>query len=64
MALAAEGCKWAQALGASELVVWSAFDGYDYNFQVRLQLPGEVTAYRWEGVHGKGCTGFRFNRSR
>ena len=40
MALAAEGCKWAQALGASELVVWSAFDGYDYNFQVRLQLPG------------------------
>ena len=40
VALAAEGCKWAQALGASELVVWSAFDGYDYNFQVRLQLPG------------------------
>ena len=34
VALAAEGCKWAQALGASELVVWSAFDGYDYNFQV------------------------------
>ena len=34
VALAAEVCKWAQALGASELVVWSAFDGYDYNFQV------------------------------
>ena len=33
VALAARGCKWAQNLGASELVVWSAFDGYDYSFQ-------------------------------
>lgn len=29
-----EGARWALALGAGELVVWSAFDGYDYNNQV------------------------------
>jgi ribokinase len=29
-----EGARWALALGAGELVVWSAFDGYDYNHQV------------------------------
>lgn len=33
VALAARGCQWVRDLGASELVVWSAFDGYDYNFQ-------------------------------
>ncbi|GAX73589.1 hypothetical protein CEUSTIGMA_g1040.t1 [Chlamydomonas eustigma] len=32
--IAAEGCQWAHELGASELVVWSAFDGYDYHFQI------------------------------
>ena len=26
--------RWARDLGADELVVWSAFDGYDYNHQV------------------------------
>ena len=25
--------RWARALGANELVVWSAFDGYDYHHQ-------------------------------
>lgn len=34
VALAAEGCKWAEALGSRELVVWSPFDGYDYHLQV------------------------------
>jgi len=32
--LTKEGARWAQNLGASELVVWSAFDGYDYHHQV------------------------------
>ena len=32
--MAAEGCRWARALGARDLVVWSAFDGYDHYFQV------------------------------
>jgi len=31
--LTKEGCAWAEALGATELVVWSAFDGYDYAHQ-------------------------------
>ena len=26
--------RWAQAIGASELVIWSAHDGYDYSLQV------------------------------
>ena len=29
-----QACDWASALGASEVVVWSAFDGYDYTLQV------------------------------
>ena len=29
------GCRWAQELGANELIVWSPYDGYDYNLQVR-----------------------------
>jgi len=32
--LTKEGARWALALGASELVIWSAFDGYDYHHQV------------------------------
>lgn len=32
--LTKEACDWAQALGAHEVVVWSAFDGYDYSLQV------------------------------
>jgi len=31
--LTKEGARWARALGANELVVWSAFDGYDYHHQ-------------------------------
>jgi sugar phosphate isomerase/epimerase len=33
LAIAVDGCAWAQALGAEHLIVWSPFDGYDYNFQ-------------------------------
>ena len=31
--LTKEACDWAVALGANEVVVWSAFDGYDYALQ-------------------------------
>ena len=32
--LTKEGARWALKLGANELVIWSAFDGYDYHHQV------------------------------
>ena len=31
--LTKEGCEWARELGATELCVWSAYDGYDYCHQ-------------------------------
>jgi L-rhamnose isomerase len=48
--IAAEGCEWARELGASELVVWSAFDGYDYHFQVSLHgfMHHIQIAGKWE----------------
>jgi L-rhamnose isomerase len=36
--LTKEACQWAQALNANEVVVWSAFDGYDYSLQVNLMI--------------------------
>jgi len=30
--------EWARSLGAGELVVWSAYDGYDYGLQADYQL--------------------------
>ena len=46
--LTKEGCNWAISLGARELVVWSAFDGYDYNLQAdhTLQWDRMVCAFR------------------
>ena len=35
--LTKEAGQWARDLGAQEVVVWSAFDGYDYNHQVALR---------------------------
>lgn len=32
--LTKEACEWALALGANEVVVWSAYCGYDYSLQV------------------------------
>ncbi|KAJ1460296.1 Ribokinase-like protein [Pelagophyceae sp. CCMP2097] len=32
--LTKDACAWARDLGASEVVVWSAWCGYDYSFQV------------------------------
>jgi len=41
--LTKEAGVWARELGAPELVVWSAFDGYDYNHQVDfLEVWGQV----------------------
>ena len=34
VALTKDACDWAEALGAGEVVVWSAFCGYDYSLQV------------------------------
>ena len=36
--LTKEACEWALALGANEVVVWSAFDGYDYSLQVGFSI--------------------------
>ncbi|KAG1671089.1 hypothetical protein FOA52_000761 [Chlamydomonas sp. UWO 241] len=46
--LAISGCGWARALGASELIVWSAFDGYDYHLQADHLVLWEhvVSSYR------------------
>ena len=33
VALTVEACDWAAELGTDEVVVWSAYDGYDYAFQ-------------------------------
>lgn len=46
--LTREGCEWARLLGARELVVWSAFDGYDYNLQANHVVQWEhiVEAFR------------------
>jgi len=48
IALTKEACEWATALGAHEVVVWSAFDGYDYSLQVdHLALWDDiVTAFQ------------------
>lgn len=32
--LTKEACEWSMALGANEVIVWSAYDGYDYPLQV------------------------------
>jgi hypothetical protein len=41
--LAAEGCAWAARLRATELIVWSPYDGYDYSFQVCLCCRSAVS---------------------
>ena len=40
--LTKEGCEWAIALGAQELVVWSAYDGYDYAYQESHGMLGQL----------------------
>lgn len=47
--VAASGCRYAADLGASELIVWSPYDGYDYNFQVLL--PGRAFPRQRVSVH-------------
>lgn len=32
--LVMDACEWAEALSSDEVVVWSAYDGYDYSLQV------------------------------
>ena len=33
VSMAVKGCEWAQALNASDVVIWPQFDGFDYHFQ-------------------------------
>ena len=46
--LTKEACEWAIALGTREVVVWSAFDGYDYPLQANYDAlwRREVDAFR------------------
>lgn len=46
--LTKEGARWARELGAGELVVWSAYDGYDYSNQADYVVLWErlVAAFR------------------
>jgi xylose isomerase len=62
--LASAGCAWAAQLGASELVVWPQYDGYDYNFQVRFTRVHAdmitctcVCGWHLWGVCRRGCSG-------
>mmetsp|Transcript_39287 Transcript_39287/g.97325 ORF Transcript_39287/g.97325 Transcript_39287/m.97325 type:complete len:708 (-) Transcript_39287:172-2295(-) len=38
IALTIEAGEWAKRLGAEELIIWSAYDGYDYSLQVDYGL--------------------------
>jgi ribokinase len=40
--LCVDACTTAARLGASQLIVWSQYDGYDYNFQMNYH-----SAWRW-----------------
>jgi len=64
--LTKEGARWAQLLGANELVIWSAFDGYDYpprracRCSSRRANPcptGTITRIRWTTARcGRGSS--------
>ena len=46
--LTKQACEWSLALGSEEVVVWSAFDGYDYSLQVDYDVLWDrvVAAFR------------------
>ena len=48
MELVSQACDWAVALGSSEVIVWSAFDGYDYPLQADYDTMWKdvVTAFQ------------------
>ena len=49
--LAAEGCSMAEELGATQVVVWSPYDGYDVHMQVGLSYTPRsflcLCAFAW-----------------
>ena len=63
--LTLEAAQWARDLGADELVMWSAYDGYDYALQVdyrQVQTARPQTPVsKWRGgarvvvLLGAGC---------
>jgi sugar phosphate isomerase/epimerase len=38
LAIGVDSCRWAEALGAPEVIVWSPYDGFDYNFQADFDV--------------------------
>jgi len=50
IALTIEGGKWAKDLGATELVVWSAYCGYDYHFQADYNVLWERVKVAFQEV--------------
>jgi ribokinase len=52
--LCIDACTTAAKLGASELVVWSQYDGYDYNFQLNYQSAWNWTVQSYQQV-ADGC---------
>ena len=51
--LVGEACEWATALGAGEVVVWSAFCGYDYSFQCDYDTIWERNVHAFRRVCDK-----------
>lgn len=48
--LTKEACEWALALGAREVVIWSAYDGYDYPLQVDYDVLWERVVMAFQEV--------------
>jgi len=48
--LCVDACTAAARLGASQLIVWSQYDGYDYNFQMNYQSAWQWTVKSYQQV--------------
>ena len=54
VSIAVDGCRWAADLGARDLIVWSPYDGYDYNFQVNYLETWKWTVEAFQKL-ADGC---------
>lgn len=57
--LVVQGCRWARELGAQELVVWSAFDGYDYTLSIDYASAWQRVVESYQQVSAMPVLGFR-----
>lgn len=57
--LVVQGCRWARELGAQELVVWSAFDGYDYTLSIAYVSAWQRVVDSYQQVSAMPVLGFR-----